>query len=307
MKLFSERYKELLSNNGKDDNSSFCSSDEISFDNRRRIVDLMYIYNEPHQVRRSRYDDETDEFETLELAINKMNDILGYERILFGFIPWGDVKQQMAAQPTYVIFDIIELQYEYLSYNEKNEFKKELNELFESLEVNWILLDGRMIKIDSEQFEFEIKVKTLQELHKLKEDESKFQSSYDELYNANHSLKKGDYPEAINWAGKSYESLLKVLLDTNQGNASNLIQKYIEELIRLPENANVNGFKDNVLMALPYIRNNFSAHGAGSSNVEIDKPLANLAVNLASALDTYLVEEYKNSSVINDAEDNKND
>ena len=98
-----------------------------------------------------------------------------------------------------------------------------------------------------------------------------------------------------------------MLLDTNQGNASNLIQKYIEELIRLPENANVNGFKDNVLMALPYIRNNFSAHGAGSSNVEIDKPLANLAVNLASALDTYLVEEYKNSSVINDAEDNKND
>ena len=47
------------------------------------------------------------------------------------------------------------------------------------------------------------------------------------------------------------------------------------------------------MMSLPYVRNNSGAdHGAGAKEVVITKPMAKLAVNLAAALDTYLIEEY---------------
>ena len=53
------------------------------------------------------------------------------------------------------------------------------------------------------------------------------------------------------------------------------------------------GFKGNVLMSLPYIRNNSTAsHGAGRTQVEIPKSLANLAINLAASLDSYLIDTY---------------
>ena len=47
------------------------------------------------------------------------------------------------------------------------------------------------------------------------------------------------------------------------------------------------------MMSLPFIRNNSGAdHGAGAKQVVISKAMANLAINLASALNTYLIEEY---------------
>lgn len=43
----------------------------------------------------------------------------------------------------------------------------------------------------------------------------------------------------------------------------------------------------------PYIRNNSGAdHGAGAKEVVISKSLATLAINLSSALNSYLIEEY---------------
>ncbi len=48
------------------------------------------------------------------------------------------------------------------------------------------------------------------------------------------------------------------------------------------------------MMSLPFIRNNSgSDHGAGAKDIIISKPMAKLALNLAAALNTYLIEEYK--------------
>lgn len=48
------------------------------------------------------------------------------------------------------------------------------------------------------------------------------------------------------------------------------------------------------MMALPFVRNNSSSdHGAGATPARISRPLAKLAINLAAALNTYLIEEYK--------------
>lgn len=61
----------------------------------------------------------------------------------------------------------------------------------------------------------------------------------------------------------------------------------------LPNTINPVGFKDSVLMSLPFIRNNAASHGAGAVDSSISKSLANLAINLAASLCTYLIEENK--------------
>lgn len=46
-----------------------------------------------------------------------------------------------------------------------------------------------------------------------------------------------------------------------------------------------------VLMSLPIIRNEAATHGSGATGREMSGPMANLAVNLACALDTYLIQD----------------
>ena len=53
------------------------------------------------------------------------------------------------------------------------------------------------------------------------------------------------------------------------------------------------GFREKVLMSLPYIRNNSAAdHGAGAVPIQISKELAKLALNISASLCTYLIENY---------------
>lgn len=44
-------------------------------------------------------------------------------------------------------------------------------------------------------------------------------------------------------------------------------------------------------MSLPIIRNEAATHGSGATGREMSGPMANLAVNLACALDTYLIQD----------------
>ena len=114
-----------------------------------------------------------------------------------------------------------------------------------------------------------------------------------ELTSAIEALEKGEFQTAISNAGKSYESVLKVILGVDSGNASMLTQKYRDKLLNVPETMKAEGFEKNVMSSLPYIRNNSGAdHGAGAKEVVVSRPMAKLAVNLAAALDTYLIEEY---------------
>ncbi len=67
----------------------------------------------------------------------------------------------------------------------------------------------------------------------------------------------------------------------------------MDTFLTVPETMTPSGFREKVMMALPYVRNNSGAdHGAGAKEVKITKPMAKLAINLAAALDTYLIEEY---------------
>ena len=125
-----------------------------------------------------------------------------------------------------------------------------------------------------------------------------FQSAYDELIKAIEFFqirRNVTTPRQYQMREKSYESVMKVVLQVDRGNADKLTKDIVGRgYLSLPESMASEGFREKVLMSLPYIRNNSTAsHGAGRSMAEISKNMANLAINLASALNSYLIDVFK--------------
>ena len=131
------------------------------------------------------------------------------------------------------LFDLIELQYDELSdepENGKEGFRKEINETFRENDSPWLFADGRLVKIDSKQFEQDLKLKALEMLRELRDAEPAYQAAYDELMKAVEFLEKGDFAEAVGNAEKSYESVIKVICgDGVKGYAANQLTKKIVE------------------------------------------------------------------------------
>lgn len=292
--IFSERYRDLV--NALDGNlivDKICGNN-IDIDTRRNLVYLLSTFNEPKTIQVDRYDTTktapTDAFfQAVSMFLYKRNrmkvDNLGY------------AMELIAAQSLGNIFDVVELLYIELTDSEKQIYAKELNAFLDDNKLPWRILDGKMIKIDAQQFECDLKVKALEAMKELKDAEPKFQSAYTELTTAIEAFEKGDYQSAINNAGKSYESVLKVILGADRGNADKLTNQYMEQLLVVPDTMTKVGFREKVMMALPYVRNNSGAdHGAGAKQVVISKHMAKLAINLAASLNTFLIEEYANSN-----------
>ena len=191
------------------------------------------------------------------------------------------------------------MQYIELSQGEKAEFQAGINTVLTRRDLPWLLCEGRMIKVDAEQFESDLKAKALELLGKMKNCEPVFQAAYGEFLSALEYYLKDDYMATISNAEKSYESILKVITGNAKGNANRLTMDYTSKYcVNLPTSMNVEGFRSNVMMSLPYVRNNSSSdHGAGAVSVVISKSLANLALNLAASLNTYLIEEYRIAKV----------
>lgn len=291
--LFSMRYADLLKSENNIHKNDFCT--DLSYDVQVDIEKIMFNFDEPIRYNPNRYDNFQVTTSALEIAIEDFNDATRSSITL----DYNNIS--LAALPTKFLFDIIELQYVELSDGEKCDFQYEINMIFQQCDLPWLLSNGRMIKIDSTQFECDLQRKTLELIHELKDAEPKFKSAYNELTTAIEDLNKGDFQSAINNAGKSYESVLKVILNADRGNADKLTNQYMDNFLKVPETMTMTGFREKVMMSLPFIRNNSGAdHGAGAKDVIISKTMAKLAVNLAAALNTYLIEEYQAKLVSND-------
>lgn len=292
--IFSERYKELIDVGHGEAKDNICG--EIEFNIKKKLAEVLVEFAEPQKYQVSRYDNLEEETTALENAVEKLSDILGYPIIDIYMLPYGmdGVESALASVFTPYLFDIVELQYMELSDREKPEFEKTLNSLFVEKDIPWIFHDGRLIKIDAKQFELDVKAKTLALMKELKDCDAVFQAPFNELTTALEFLEKGSYAEAISNAGKSYESVLKILCNVNRGNADKLIKQVLgENICNIPESMTIEGFREKVLLSLPYVRNNSTAsHGSGKVVVEITKEMANLSINMAAALNTYLIESY---------------
>jgi|HubBroStandDraft_6_1064221.scaffolds.fasta_scaffold359078_1 hypothetical protein len=89
------------------------------------------------------------------------------------------------------------------------------------------------------------------------------------------------------------ESVLKVVTGEQAGNASALLRKLGgREIFKdLPEEA-CTVLVEQVLMSLPALRNKLGGHGQGSDVIEVPKPYASLAVNLAAVFNAFLIEKH---------------
>lgn len=297
-RLFSERYEELLQ-----DESNWLGGDDdgnIPYNVKVLIARIMEDFREPINFQPSRYDSYTVDTDALYLAIEELNEHVDYRVVDLDMMHLGsglDEVHVLANVYTPHLFDLVELQYEELSddaENGKDGFRDEINKVFREHGIPWLLVDGRLVKIDSKQFEQDLKLKTLGEMKELKDACPFYQGAYDELRKAIDFLGRGDYAEAVINAEKSYESVLKVILGSeSETEAANGLTKRLLEAgkLSLPEGLKPEAFQSSVLMSLPIIRNKAAAHGSGATGCELSRPMANLAVNLACALNTYLIQE----------------
>lgn len=297
-RLFSERYGELFQDEpnwfGGDDGSS------VPYNAKVLIARVMEDFREPISFQPNRYDSYTVDTDALDLAISKLNEHVDYRVVDLDMMRMGsglDEIHALANVYTPHFFDLIELQYEELSddaENGKGGFRGEVNKVLREHDIPWLLVDGRLVKIDPRQFEQDLKLKALSEMKELKDANTLYQGVYDELRKAIDFLGRGDYAEAVINAEKSYESILKVILGSESETvAANGLTKRLLEAgkLPLPEGLKPEAFRSSVLMSLPVIRNKAAAHGSGATGHEMSGPMANLAVNLACALDTYLIQE----------------
>ncbi len=289
--IFAKRYEELIFH-GENHKLRDDICGDVDYNLRVTLVDTMAIFSEPMILHPNRYD-HTDIIETdaFECACNRFNNIMGMPYIQFNCN--YNFDNNLANWCLSFIFSVVELQYENLSDKEKIAYSNTLNDFFKEYDFQWRILDGKLIKIDAQQFECDLKAKAVETMKELKDAEPKFQSAYTELTTAIEAFEKGDYQYAINNAGKSYESVLKVILGADRGNADKLTNQYMDQFLSVPDTMTKAGFREKVMMSLPYVRNNSGAdHGAGAKEVVISKPMAKLSINLAAALNTYLIEEY---------------
>lgn len=296
--LFSERYEELLQ-----DEPNWLSGDDdgdIPYNVKVLMAHIMEDFREPISFQPSRYDSYTVDTDALYFAIEELNEHVDYRLVDLDMMRLGsglDEIHALANVYTPHLFDLVELQYKELSgdaENGKDGFRDEINKVFREHGIPWLLVDGRLVKIDPKQFEQDLKLKALNRMEALKDANPLYQGAYNELRKAIDFLGRGDYAEAVINAEKSYESVLKVILGSGfETEAANGLTMRLLDTgkLALPEGLKPEAFQSNILMSLPIIRNKAAAHGSGTTEREISAPMSNLAVNLACALDTYLIQE----------------
>ena len=166
-------------------------------------------------------------------------------------------------------------------------FQRELNVLFEEEDSPWRMADGQFFKIDS-QFMNTYVVARCYEL--LKADG--FEGALEEFNQARDELAGDNVKGAILNSCKSLESVLKASLRTDSGTARVLIDRLVDDGFYegLPQEFS-RAFGQQVLMALPFIRNRLAGHGQGNSVVEIPRLYGELAINLAATFLLFIVQQ----------------
>jgi hypothetical protein len=127
----------------------------------------------------------------------------------------------------------------------------------------------------------------------MKNNDPSFVEAFKELLAAYESYDKNDYKNAVLNAEKSYESVLKVVLNDAEGAVDSLLGKLINIpffIKTFPKTMSKGGFKDKILSSLPYIRNLTKVgHGSGSEDIDISKSLTRLSLNLSCTLSSCIL------------------
>ncbi|MGH7120856.1 MAG: AbiJ-NTD4 domain-containing protein [Acetobacteraceae bacterium] len=216
----------------------------------------------------------------------------GWERIpgapLGSDHPYAGLRHLVLHGDASCVFDAMELVSRRMENDLREAFRRKANQIFELHSCPWRISDGEFFKLDSDFVGARLASTAHDALTA-----NRFAGAADEYAKARQYLGAGGIREAIYYAGHSFESVMKVLTGAEHANADRLLKELLRKAYfdDLPENARV-GFIDQVLKALPFMRNKLGGHGQGAAVVNIPQSYGDLAVQLAAAFHNFLIAKY---------------
>ncbi len=181
------------------------------------------------------------------------------------------------------VFDTIEIAASNMDSGERDAFRQKVNQIFELHDCPWRISDGEFFKLDADFVGAKLAATGHDALAA-----NQFAGAKARQY-----LGTGDIREAIFFAGHSFESVMKVLTKLEHANGDKLIKELGSQgfFDDLPEYVR-NGFMDQVLKALPFLRNKLGGHGQGAAVVDIPPAYGDLAIQIAAAFQNFLITKH---------------
>ncbi len=188
----------------------------------------------------------------------------------------------------FFVFDTIEAASSHMDAPEKDSLRQKVNQIFELHDCPWRMSDGEFFKLDADFVGARIAASTHDSLAA-----NQFAGAANEFSKARQYLGTGDVREAIFFAGHSFESVITVLTNLEHANGDRLIKELGAQgfLDDLPASVRA-GFMDQVLKALPFLRNKLGGHGQGKNVVAIPPAYGDLAIQIAAAFQNFLITKH---------------
>ena len=240
----------------------------------------------------ARYSDMSDyENWTYERAAEMLCTLLGWERLT---VKDGDARRQatfaqliLQGYPTEAL-DAIEAWFA-CAPSESDSAARDLNALLAIHSSPWRFVAGEAVLIDSAYLHEELVAKTADLLGK-----AKGTGPLQEFQAAVSALQDGECKRAVVEAHKSVESVMKLVLETQEhwtfGRLlsevvkSGLLPDYYEEFLR--------HFELLALGAVKARNRPGTGHGQGSQAVDVPRSLAQFAIHLAGCINVFLLEHW---------------
>ncbi|SUE63176.1 hypothetical protein [Roseomonas gilardii] len=268
---------------------------ELTAEVRRRLWVALKEHNEELRVARRPGDSWTDNSDTIAEVILEMRTLLGVEN-LGG---WGrdeGVEENIHDEARWLFtrgrpelaFDAVELAWAMFDGEHQSSFAERVNAYLDVEDCPWRLIHGELLQLDREFLGARVAETTMDGLAA-----GPFAGAADEFSLALRAAQAGDTKQAITEACKSFESMMKVLVGHPTASADRLsgellVQGYLDDL---PEHLR-SAIRQSVLMSLPVLRNKLTAHGQGPDIVTVPPAYAALAVQLAGALNNWLLAKH---------------
>lgn len=202
--------------------------------------------------------------------------------------PHSALRQFFLSLDGELVFDAIEVASRYFDTPEREALRQKLNQIFELHDCPWRMADGEFFKLDADFVGAQLAVTAHESLAA-----NQFAGASHEYAKARLYLASGDVREAIFFAGHSFESVMSVLSGVQHANGDRLIKELGNQgfFDDLPEAARA-GFMDQVLRALPFLRNKLGGHGQGKDVVAIPPVYGDLAIQIAAAFQNFLIAKH---------------
>ena len=264
---------------------------------RNRIWSTLTDYNQSFRYQPDPNDNWTDNSDYFEQTEKALQRVLGQPTLRVKDIEtnaWEQTDLEGMLKRGYPssVFDVVEMFYRQLSAFEAERslasFQRDLNEALSAYDSCWRLADGRFFPIETDFLVQEV-IKRADSLLKTHE----FEGAFDEFREAREELLDGNTKDAIHKSFKSFESCLKTIVNKHHGDVTDLLtdlrqQGYLDDV---PEPV-AKALCNQVLRSVAVLRNQLGGHGQGSTIVSVPRSYAALAVQMAGALNIFLVQQY---------------